>query len=250
MDSTLLNSKRKWLLPLIIVIVGAVIAGAFFVAGGMIGGGNMGDRSAAAEYLEEKYGKTFVVENEPNPMVKRALGDRPKFDGRAHATDDPTLTFWVGRQTDPVSDFRDDYLGKYWAKQQRESVAAFLGTVFGTVPEFNVEIYPSDKIKNLPKGNVPVYETVLTESGEEIQFNLSVVLKEKLTDTNRDKHLNNLLKVINYAKERKVGYPVVGYALEAGRFDSYSCTISKDKLMAVTTTSDLMNCFKRYSPSN
>lgn len=208
----------------------------------------MGDRSAAAEYLEKKYGKTFVVENEPNPMVKRALGDRPKFDGRAHPTDDPTLTFWVGRQTDPVSDFRDDYLGNYWAKQQRESAAAFLSTVFGTVPEFDVEIYPSDKIKNLPKGNVPVYETVLAESGEEIQYNLSIMLKEELTDANKDTHINNLLKMVNYMKERGVGAPAVSYRLEADRFNSYACSLFKDKLTAVETAADLKDCFKRYSP--
>lgn len=234
--------KNKWL-P-IIISVAVVVVGV--VLWNVMTGGNMSERVAASQYLEKKYGKHFVVNNEPNPMVHRALGEPPKFDGRAYATDDPNLTFWVGRRTEPVGKFKDNFLGIYWAKQQREPVEKFLSTVFDTIPQYQVEIYPSDRIQNLPNGNIPDYNKIVAESGSELQYELSVGIKEKLTDKNRTEHLEKLLKLINYLKARGVGSPSVSYRLEAGRFDSYACSLFRDKLTRVTSTDDLKDCFERY----
>ena len=191
--------------PLVVIaIVGAVLIGAYFMYS-QTWGLNMNDRTAAAAYLDKKYGKSFVVQNDLNPKVHSALGDRPKFDGKAHATDDPTLTFWVGRQTDPVGEFKDNYLGVLWADQQRKPVGEFLATIFDRVPDYSVEIYPSDRIQSLPNGSVPDYATVLSQASPgEIQYDLSVKDAGDLTNANRMSHAEKVLELVKYLKTMNV----------------------------------------------
>ncbi len=209
----LVRLARKPALLITVGVVLAVLTSGYLVYPQTIGR-DIGEQKAAAAYLEKKYGKQFEVQDDPDSIVKRAIGDAPKFDGLAHAKDDPSLMFHVGRQTNPVLPFHDDYLGRLWAQQQRKPVGQFLATIFNPIPSYTIEIFPSDRVKNLPKGSVPNYETIERQSGNEIDYFLTIRVKDDLTGSNREMHAKNAYLSLEYLRNLGVGKVGIRYVIE------------------------------------
>ena len=239
---------NRWVIAM---IIGTIVIGAFFVISKVAnGGGNVEEQAEAAKYLQAKYGKEFAVKDHPNPMVKRALGDPPKFDGLAHAKDDPELTFWVGRQTKPQGDFDDDYLKVLWSQQAEEGeVSELLKEIFGQVPGHvtRVNLQDSSAIEEY-YGTTPDFEDIKGKVANQLAYTIDVRLYDEQAALDKPHHLENIYKLVEFMQQSKIEKPFVYYRVYPDRNDERSteqCNIGGDELKNIRSAEDLSSCLKR-----
>jgi hypothetical protein len=122
------NKKGTSLIVKIIIIIVLVFAGYMLLGGGVL----IKEKTKMKQYLEEKYGKEFVIERIGN--YYKYLGAPKEIKGIAHPKDDKELKFEIRKSMNnkkydfSSSLYWERYLAILWEKQTKEKVIPVLNT--------------------------------------------------------------------------------------------------------------------------
>lgn len=101
-------------------------------------------------YLEDKYGKEFVVENYRVEGATLGIEGDPIAD--AFPKDDPSVRFTVwdrGQYRNNEHAYSDEYLGATWRKEEVENLATPLKQIIGYTPYYTLEVYTPVEIDQI-----------------------------------------------------------------------------------------------------
>lgn len=103
-----------------------------------------GNSQEIEEYLEDKYGEKFTLSNfETSKQWRSSFESWQKIKADARPVKNPAITFEVSgciENCEADDKFSDRYQYEYWAYSQRPVVEAKLKEVYGTVPEYKIQV--------------------------------------------------------------------------------------------------------------
>jgi len=235
------NTHKSKIITITIVGVALICVALFFIIGGIMGN----DKVDIEQYLEQKYGTEFTVEDLRSSAV--GLGMPGQRVGVAHPVSDPSLRFEAGKDRNANS-FFDNYVGAVWAKQERPLVAEYLSSIYGALgsPDFVLTVQQD---RNTPESeivkgaNIPDVEFAKTSLKNNLYYSIEInaTADQKLTAEEIDDHNNKLKQIIDFVLSKGVSSPGVRYAINVeGQDVGYLCSPSKDELNNSTIISNCL----------
>lgn len=201
------SSKRRLPRWVVFVLVGVVIVMGVIVIYNMMNGGGMNigesvEQRKMEEYLEEKYGRKFVVKNYRIEGAGLGVEGDPTADG--YPKDDTTLKFEVwdrGKFNEGKHAYSDDYYGEKWAREFESDLVPFLENTFGYLPYYEVAIghesFTDDKKIEQP---LPEFKKALEIYGDKVSMTVTVDQHEIINDSNLELHVERIDKIVNKLK--------------------------------------------------
>jgi len=214
-----------------------------------------------SQYLQEKYGKEFVVGNYRIEGSGLAVEGDPA--GDAYPIDDPTLQFKVWDRGNYVLDehaYSDKYLETLWSEQGKEAVEQFINTELPDVDSFQLTIRPSvgsqlESYELFTGGTLPLSEA-LNRFGKDVELTLGVRSKtDALNEEPSVYELERALKVFKYVANTGANSQGVNYVYKDAGFNEkneygqelyqYSIGTDTTDISAINTLDDLRVYFKK-----
>lgn len=214
-------------------------------------------RPKMAGYLENKYGKKFVIENYRVEGDGFAVEGDPTAD--AYPEENSALRFEVwdrGRYKEGEHAYSDDYLKHLWSQQAREDSAAFIQASFPENEYFSVTVGPIDSVSfKFAQGSTPTFKEALSKYGDQMYYRLSVrSAVEPAGVEPSSERLQQVLKLVRYVADYPVGIPEVNYHYRyddyPGRDDDgkqryqYSISAEGEELKNISSVEDVKKYYK------
>lgn len=194
---------NKTLVVAAIIITGILIARFTLQQTGIL---ETSEQARMREYLEEKYGDTFNVENYRVEGAGLAIKGTPTAD--AYPKNDPTLRFKVWDWGN--YNFLDTYLRTLWSRQGEEDVERFLNETLPDINSYYLNIHPIANTNLWSyaefSGRTLSLDEVLSQHPNSIRFALSI---RSATNASSNEptmlELERALLVVNYVKNKGAG---------------------------------------------
>ncbi len=249
-----MNSGLIWYKGILVAGLGLAIIGvvAFLILGGIMGG----EKAKLKEYLDNKYGQEFVVEN---VYVRGAgLGVDGAWTAEAYPKSDPSTTFQVDRSQTTGEISVDTFLQVLWTKQGAGEVKTFLANKVPSNEGYFLEIKPGSPgniLYDSIQGDTPSLSKILKKDKDKVVYTLSV---RNAAATNSEEpsstQLENALKVVKFVKGKGIDISSVRYTYRDYSFTEknrtgeqqyqYSIHVEPDELESITTSADLKKYFE------
>lgn len=216
---------------------------------------NIDQANSMVQYLQDKYGQEFTVENVRAEGT--GLGVKGTWMADAYPKSDPSLKFEIGRsQTTGGINF-DSFLQTLWTKQASGDVENFLSEQLPENDGYYLRVMAgstnSDFYKSL-QGETPSLTEMLEKHRDQLSYNLSVRAVSKLTtEEPASEQLNAAFKVINFAKELDIDDTSAGYAYRDPSFTEkdksgqqeyqYRIRVERENLKNIQAATDLSKYF-------
>lgn len=168
------NMPKKARVGLILASIGLIVVGLFSVqAVAKVftyktdpSGGNS---QKVEQYLEDKYGEKFKLTNfETSKQWHSSFESWQKIKADAQPVNNPDITFEVSGCIEKCKDnqtFSDKYVYEYWAYGQRPAIEAKLKEVYGTVPEYKIQMGLSlGGKRTLPKKSLVEFKEIQADN--------------------------------------------------------------------------------------
>lgn len=202
-----------------------------------------------AEYLNEKYGKEFVVDNVETAGA--GFGVEGYRKGEAYATDDKDIRFNVMHSTkndENTNSYSDTYLTTLWERDEtsraRDSLASTLENL-----DYVVEIAVPHNIQTEIRGSVPSFQELKTQYPYKISYGLGVMAQGNFLEDEQH-HYDNVFRLIEFLQEKsdldtRLIYSVYLSDLRSPMASRYECYLTQDKISKVTSEGELTECFQK-----
>lgn len=173
---------RKWLMvslaALIIVAISFVPGAAkIFVNKVDPSGGNS---HKMEQYLEKKYSEKFTLSKfKTNKQWRSSFESSLELKAEASPVKNPDIRFEVRgciENCEPNDTFNDRYVYEYWAYEQKPVVEKKLLEVFGTIPEYEIEIHFDYRVVEQFSGTPPPFETIRSNPAYKPSISLSTYM--------------------------------------------------------------------------
>lgn len=246
-----ISRKRTYIICAAMIIVGLVGVVLFFT-----GGGRVGQATRFTEYLNEKYGQAFVVENVR--VSGAGLGVKGSWRADAYPKSDPSLKFEIRRSQTTNEIYYETFLQTLWTRQGSGDVEAFLSKELPSNEGYFLEIKPGSPgnvLYDSIQGDTPTLSEILEKNKDKIVYTLSV---RSAVATNSEEpsaiQLENALKVVKFVKEKGINISSVRYTYRDSLFTEknrageqqyqYSIYVERDELEEIDTLADLNKYFE------
>jgi hypothetical protein len=215
----------------------------------------MSERVKMEKYLEEKYGKEFVVDN------VRVQGAGIGVDGELHATatlqTNTDITFDVrGGAKGKNTRYDDDFLTTLWSSQAREKAEVFIQKELEGVVDYSVDVQVSDDfIFNYPMfgQTIDLYQALSGYPESISAYILSVRSIGTEEEEPSGSSLEKAFKIVSFAKEQPFGNPEVYYLYKNSSYNQtdesgkpkyqFRISVAHSDLMSVSSPDDLRKYF-------
>jgi len=203
--------------------------------------GSYQDKNSMVQYLEEKYAQEFAVKDTRGGGG--TIGARGYLEATAYPKSDKSIEFWVRKSRNTIINqeyFTDNYPGKFWQEEDKTVVEQMLISVFGKLPEYNVDIMTSgtNRGRNI-KSPLPTFADATQRYGKSIAYNLIVKLSEPevLLDLNELR----LVKLLEYLNGLGINSSL-SYQLQTNS-DSYIVNIFNEEIVELSNNPDTVRPF-------
>lgn len=241
----------------IIAIPILVLVGLIAVVGGLGIINHFSQQSKMNQYLDEKYGQEFVVENVG--LRGGGLGVQGAWTGEAYPKSDPSLRFRIDKSQTTGKVSVDTFLQTLWTRQGTGEVATFLAKELPNNERYFLTITPGNNPGNALydsiQGKTPSLSDVLKDHNNGIVYNLTVNdITHTVSGEPSDASLENAMKIVNFVKAKGVDIPSVNYGYRDISFTErtnsgqqkyqYRIKLEREALQAINTSSDLRQYFE------
>lgn len=246
-------SQNKILIIIVAIVIGIFIARFALQQAGIL---ETSEQAKMKEYLEEKYGDNFKVENYRVEGAGLAVKGTPTAD--AYPKNDPKLRFKVWDWGN--HNFLDTYLRTLWSRQGEIDVERFLDENLPDVSSYYLNIHPIEN-KNLWSyaefsGRTLSLDEVLSQHPNSIRFALSV---RSATNASINEptalEMERALLVVDYVKSKGAGASRVHYLYKEDSFIDqdtdgtqlyqFSIGLESDFFDDIRTPDDLIKHFRK-----
>lgn len=214
-----------------------------------------------AQYLNQQYGKKFVVRNYRIEGSGLAVKGEPTAD--AYPTDNPAIRFEVMDRSNYKQDehaYYNLYLQSLWSSQGKEVAEKFINAELPNTDGFNLEARPLagsqlESYKSF-KGRTLSLDEALSTYSSDVQIIFSV--RSGMGASNNEPSTLNLeraLKVFNYVAKTRAGSSGAYYLYKESDFNEkdktgqqlyqYSIGASVINFDSINTANDLTAYFKK-----
>lgn len=248
------GKRHVWRLyvPIISVVLVVVCVVTFLLAGGP----KISEKGRFENYLENKYGQTFVVENVREVGV--TLGGKGAWEADAYPKSDPSMEFRIDRSQTTGKIDVDTFLEVLWSKQGSSDVEEFLSKELPSNEGFHLDITPGNPgniLYDSIHGQTPSFETILAQRASALSYSLSVYDVAKLSSNEpSDTQLENAWKVVSFVKDKGIPISYVRYGYRDPSFTlknkveqqqyQYTIHVSREELSNITKPTDLRKYFE------
>ena len=240
------------------IIIGALIAGAFFISAlgvwhastnlspaNSTGGTMSREQKQMKTYLEEKYQEEFIVEK---VETKGALliGSDGYKEAIAYPKKDGSLRFIVRYGFHMNDIFTDEYPAAAWEEQESQRTRVVLKDIFHVIPEYSISINASEPLENpVIKGPLPPFEQAVDDYKTYITYRLSVRAGGTISDTALlSDRISQLAKYLDEDKGQinvNLTYDVISEA------DSWRLDLSTENIKDISADPDsVVNYFNKF----
>lgn len=240
------TNKKTWR----IVLVAALILLVGFVFYWTVGGGNkMSAQAKMATYLENKYGKEFVVENYRVEGSGIGVEGDPTAD--AYPKTEPDLKFLIwdrGKFHLGNHAYSDGYVAALWQNEEKERLANALQQTLGYLPEFSVEIHlidASPASRQINKDNMLSFAEGVAKYNEDISYTLRVKSNQSQSFLDKTAFANQYLQIAKLVKNNGKD-PILDYSITLPNGHQYGLTLASPDFVNVTNGNQLINQFKEW----
>lgn len=187
-------------------------------------------------YLEDKYGKDFVVEKPQLTGSGFAVPGRWK--AQAHLANDRELVFKVSKEQDQGVYF-DEYPGMSWRQQAYEYVEPLLEKTLEDAATYKIEVKVYGDSVN---GELPSFKDALTKYGSDMGVSIKIISQENIDDTNKLSVAQQVHQIITGLRDLNVTTFLINYEGKDGGRLYYSYPFGKTSI--VENPQDLLNFIK------
>lgn len=251
---------RTWLGIIAIVVgLGIVVAGALLYAN-RNSPRNTKETTAMSQYLSQKYGKPFTVENYRVEGEGLAVDGDPT--GDAYPIDNPNLVFKVwdtGNYKSNEHSYSDQYLRALWSSQAKESAETNLTQKLSQVEGITADVYPTQgsRLESYTDltGKTISLDEALASFGNDVYFSLTVKGKTGTSNEPSMLNLEQAFEVFKYADDKGVIIFSAHYLYRQDNFDQiddsgqrlYQYSIGGDNITSnsILTADNLRAYFKQ-----
>ncbi|KMJ57264.1 hypothetical protein AB685_17855 [Bacillus sp. LL01] len=178
-------------------------------------------------YLEEKYGKDFVIED-----ISFDFFNTRKYHAYAYAKDEPDLLFYVG-QNRYTGETQDGYRYEVWSTEANEEIGAIVEEHYPNPSNYGIDlVYSETEPKEPLVGGYKKYATV------EVGVTLDKIL---LTSANSKTEMQRAFLFLQALKEK--GVPLHHFGLS---FENKTLQLHKDDISEINSAEDLEVYLKLY----
>ena len=220
-------------------------------------GGTIGQKPLFEQYLKDKYGQEFVVEDVV--ISGSRLGGEGYWVADAHPKSDPALHFSISRSQSTWKIDKDTFLQTLWTKEGTSEAQKFVDITFPNNGGFYLRISPgsvNDSSYQAVRGKVPT----LAEARKDklaIAYTLYVDdVRTALSDEPSEGALQSAMKVTDFVKSQGVISPTAGYRYRDSSFTQpnsakrrlpqYGFEVKRDQLLDINTADDLRDYFRKF----
>lgn len=168
-----LKSARKRISKFWIIAGVAILIAAIYL---LINGGALVEQHKMAQYLKEKYGKEFIVENYRIEGGGIGVEGDPYVD--AYPVDDSSLRFEVWNRADyrkGESAYSDTYPDRIWERESRNDIANLVSKQFGGRARLkSIRINSNIEVGRAITKNIPSYKDAFNKFGRKIYMTISL----------------------------------------------------------------------------
>lgn len=194
------KQKNKWVIGLIIATILMVFAIIIYF---ITNGSGVSEQAKMVRYLEEKYGKEFIVKNYRIEGSGVGVEGDPIAD--AHPKDDESLRFEVadkGRFRQGRHAYSDGFVNVVWVKQQDPYWRAKLKDVLGYIPEYKLTVGFSGKLDTYR--DIPSFEAAVKNFPGKVALGLYMHPSEDINAKTKQMHAERIVQIINLLKKEDV----------------------------------------------
>lgn len=238
--------KRSRKSSVIVIAIVVLILGGFywwFFGGGVY----MGEKVKMEQYLEEKYGKEFVVEK---PERKASgLGVEGYLEASAHPVSDPGLDFKVRSSSTSTS---DEYVGELWSREEKKRLKPIFNRIFDKNESLELEVRTTGTARgNLSiSGNVPTFESSIQKYGDKVLYILTIKSSRNTVPNELEKN-NTAEKLLELRNKIPLSATdvIVNYYTQPIKTNNsriYGISMSGDDFKKIKSSEELTNKFKEW----
>lgn len=173
-----------------------------------------GEKIKFENYLHDKYGQTFVVENIRETGA--SLGGKGSWSADAHPKSDPTLKFEIHKSRNTGKVDYETFLQTLWTRQGSQEVETFLASELPSNEGYFLRITPGNSPGNILydsiQGGTPNLNDILKDHKDNVSYELSVNdAARNATDEPSESSLQKAMRVAEFVKLKGVGIPSMSY---------------------------------------
>lgn len=154
-----------------------------------------------ATYLQEKYGKEFVVKNYRVEGAGLGVEGDPTAEG--YPKDDTSLEFVVidrGKFKEGKHAYSDDYPGAVWSREESENIKPKLKEIFGYVPEYKLRISTVSKLDGKITGDFGHFSDTNDSLRSQMAISFIVDVNESSEKKNLEYNTEKGWQLVSYLK--------------------------------------------------
>lgn len=223
--------KKRWVFTIGIIILVVVLSFALYW---ITIGGSMNAQAKMARYLEDKYGKEFVVENYRIEGAGIGVEGDPTAD--AHPSDNTSLSFKVwdrGKYKINQHSYSDNYINAVWSEEQTEVLSDDLKQIFGYIPEYKVIIGYGGQLDSYY--TIPEFNDAIIKYPQDISVELQV--NDRYTEGEQGPELTDRLwGSISLLRRTGAGFLCLRYCEEG---DSKCVLITNEDISGIHSREEL-----------
>lgn len=160
-------------------------------------------RQKMTTYLNNKYGKKFVVENYRVEGDGFAVEGDPTAD--AYPEENSALRFEIwdrGRFKEGQHAYSDDLVNAIWSAEQTKVVAGELEKIMGYKPDYKVMVGFGGKFETYK--TLPSFDEALDKNSSKMSFQLDIYPRERIDAQSRSLHSGRVFQLVNLLKMKGV----------------------------------------------
>lgn len=235
------GNKALWIGALLALLIVIVASFAFYLTIGW----KMAEERKMTDYLQDRYGKEFVVNN--IRITGSGIGVEGSIRGDAYPKSDPTLKFEL-RKSQASNDYDyDSYLSVLWSRQGRSEAEGFMKTI-GGVRSYELKIDTSVSFSGKLIRNTPSLQEI-TQTPKPYSYFLAISSVLPVTESQpSDTELRRAYEVVQFIKSQSAAESGMQYSYgssDAKEGARYAFTLKrKEEINSVKQPSDLKAYFK------
>ncbi len=185
------------------------------------------NKQAFEAYLEEKYGKDFVIKD-----ISFDFFHTRKYHAYAYAKDDPELLFYVG-QNRYTGEMQDGYGYEVWSFEANKEIGPIIEEYYPNLTNYGTSlILPETEPKDVIRVDYKKHATV--EVGVSVE-------NVRVNSANSDKEIERAFRFLQALKEKGVPLHHVGIS-----YQNRTLQLQKDDISSINSLEDLGEHLKSY----
>lgn len=210
-------------------------------------GSNASTTRAIRNYLHDKYGQEFVVENLRTEGASLGMPGQKTAD--AYNAKDPSLKFETGKF--PEGQYFDDYMRALWSREAYNDAQQAVQATFGNrMPRMKMNVYPISLKNGREDRTSDAYAHMPTLESQLKQDNTVVFYKINVTETSPSfaeadvsTAIQRIKSLLEFVASKQTGAGGIRYAINLDNEDSrLICNIS-ERPFRIPSDSELADCF-------